>query len=261
MLHIANQSFHSRLVVGSARYPDPQTRRLAIEASGAQIVTVAIRRLNLKQPHENSLLEDLDFKRYFLLPNTAGCYTAKEAILTAQLAREALGTCWVKLEVIGHEKTLYPDMQELLSAAHELIAQGFIVLPYCSDDLIACSKLADMGCAAIMPLASPIGSGMGVNNSYNLALIRDEISLPIIIDAGIGTASDAALCMEMGMDGVMVNSSIALASHPIQMALAMKSGCEAGRHAYLAGRMPKKYFATPSTPLEGVIQCTESILS
>jgi thiazole synthase len=251
LLKIADHVFESRLIVGTARFPDPETRRQAIKASGAEIVTLSMRRLNVSQPYGGGILHDLDRSQLFLLPNTAGCFTAKEAILTAQLAREALGTHWIKLEVIGDEKTLYPDTQELLKAASELILQGFIVLPYCNDDLIVCGKLANMGCAAVMPLASPIGSGMGLLNVYNLAIIRQTLSLPIIVDAGIGTASDVARCMEMGMDGVMVNSAIALAEYPIQMAQAMKLACLAGRLAFFGGRIPKKEFASPSSPMEG----------
>jgi thiazole synthase len=254
LLKIANQLFRSRLIVGTARYPDPMTRTQAIAASEAHIVTLSMRRINYVDKEGGSLLRDLKCENYFLLPNTAGCFTAKEAILTAQLAREALDTTWIKLEVIGDEKTLLPDSTELLKAASELILQGFTVLPYCSDDPIICMKLAALGCAAIMPLASPIGSGMGLNNRYNLALIRKEIPLPVIVDAGIGTASDVALCMEMGMDGVMVNSAIARADDPIHMAHAMHLACVAGRAAYRAGRIPKREYASPSTPLEGMIR-------
>jgi len=191
-----------------------------------------------------------DLSPDFVLPNTAGCYTAQDAIYTAHLALEALGTEWIKLEVIGDERTLYPDIPELLKAAYQLVREGFTVLPYCNDDPVTCQKLADSGCAAVMPLASPIGAGMGINNRYNLEIVREKVSLPIIIDAGLGTASDVAQCMEMGMDGVLLNSAIARADHPVEMAQAMRLACEAGKHAYQAGRIPRKRYATPSTPGE-----------
>ncbi|MCH9625555.1 MAG: Thiazole synthase [Chlamydiales bacterium] len=261
MLQIEHKIFHSRLFIGSAGFPDSVTRKHAIKASGSEVITVSIRRINLQNPQSEETLHNLLEQKLFLLPNTAGCYTAKEAILTAQLAREALNTHWIKLEVIGDEKTLYPDAEELLQAAKELIAQGFTVLPYCSDDLVLCTKLARLGCAAIMPLASPIGSGMGLNNPYNLALIRQAISLPLLIDAGIGTPSDVTRCMELGADGVLVNSAIARAQNPIQMAKAMRLACESGRLAHLSGRISKKWFAIPSSPLQGVVRCTASILS
>lgn len=243
MLRIDGHTFSSHLLIGSARYPDPLTRIDAIKASGAEIVTVSIRRVSLD---DADLMRDL--APYFLLPNTAGCYTAQEAVRTAHLAREALGTNWIKLEVIGDEKTLFPDIPELLKAAYQLVHDGFVVLPYCSDDPITCRKLADIGCSAVMPLASPIGSGMGINNRYNLEMIRESLSLPIIIDAGIGTASDAALCMEMGMDGILLNTAIAGAGNPVEMARAMRLACEGGRLAYQAGRIPRKRHADPSTP-------------
>jgi thiazole synthase len=253
-LTIAGKPFASRLLIGSSRFPNPQTMMDAIEASGAEIVTVAIRRINLADKSSESILQYLNPKKYFLLPNTAGCYTAKDAVLTAQLAREALETNWVKLEVIGDDETLFPDAVELLKAAEQLIADGFTVLAYCNDDVITCRKLRDMGCAAVMPLASPIGSGMGIRNPYNLQIIREALpDVPLIIDAGIGTASDAAIAMELGYDGVLLNTAISQAQHPVQMARAMKLAVEAGRLAFEAGRIPRKLYATASSPIEGVI--------
>lgn len=252
MFTIADKRFNSRLLIGTARYPDPSTRLQAIDASGAEIVTVSIRRINLKENRTHNLMADL--KNYFILPNTAGCFTAKEAVLTAHLAREALHTNWIKLEVIGDEKSLYPDSSELLKAASQLIKEGFIVLPYCNDDPIVCQKLADLGSAAVMPLAAPIGSGMGIINRYILERIREQITLPLIIDAGLGTASDVAVAMEMGMDGVLLNTAVARAHHPIQMAKAMRLACEAGRNAYLAGRISIRKFAQASSPLQGIVR-------
>ena len=195
----------------------------------------------------------IDRNKYSILPNTAGCFTAKEAVLTAQLAREALETNWVKLEVIGDDETLFPDVTELLKAAEQLLADGFIVLPYCNDDPITCRKLADMGCAAVMPLGAPIGSGMGIRNPYNIQIIRDLIDIPVIVDAGVGTASDAALAMELGVDGILMNTAIAGAEHPVKMATAMKLAIEAGRLAFEAGRIPKRLYAKASSPVEGMI--------
>ncbi len=249
---IAGKVFSSRLLIGTAAYPNHATMLEAIGESGAEITTVAIRRINLKKNEENTLLDDLSSK-HFLLPNTAGCYTAKEAVLTAQLAREALETNWIKLEVIGDEKTLLPDVVELLKAAYELVREGFVVLPYCNDDLISCQKLAGMGCAAVMPLGSPIGSGMGICNPYNLQLLRKYITIPIIVDAGIGTSSDVVSAMEIGADAVLVDSAIARAEHPIHMARAMRLATEAGRLAYLAGRIPRKHYAIATSPTKGVI--------
>jgi len=250
---IANREFKSRLIVGTSRYPDPQTMLDSIEASGAEMVTVAIRRVKLDDPSEESPLRLLGDRDYFILPNTAGCYTAKEAVLTAQLAREALGQNWIKLEVIGDEETLFPDVPELLKAAEQLLAEGFVVLPYCNDDPITCKKLAGMGCAAVMPLGAPIGSGMGVRNPYNLQIIREQVDVPMIVDAGVGTASDAAVAMELGADGILLNTAIAQAKHPVDMARAMRLGVEAGRLAFRAGRIPRKLYATASSPLEGMI--------
>jgi thiazole synthase len=250
---IANKTFHSRLLIGSARYPDQGTMISAIEASEASIATVSIRRVNIFQSSMEAILQPLKAKGLHILPNTAGCYTAKEAVLTARLAREALETNWIKLEVIGDEKTLFPDVIELLKAADELVREGFIVLPYCNDDLITCRKLADLGCAAVMPLGSPIGSGMGILNPYNLQIIREKIEIPLILDAGIGTASDVSKAMELGFDGVLINTAIAQAEDPVSMAIAMKLACQAGRLAYVSGRIPKKLYATASSPLEGII--------
>jgi thiazole synthase len=253
-LIIANKEFNSRLIVGTSRYPDHNTLLDALEASGTEMVTVSIRRLNLTNGNgKESILGLIDRNKYSILPNTAGCYTAKEAVLTAQLAREALQTNWVKLEVIGDDETLFPDVVELLKAAEQLIADDFIVLPYCNDDPITCKKLADMGCAAVMPLGAPIGSGMGIRNPYNIQIIRETIDIPVIVDAGVGTASDAALAMELGVDGILMNTAIAGAEHPVQMAKAMKLAIEAGRLAYEAGRIPKKLYANASSPLEGLI--------
>ena len=250
-LTIADKTFTSRLLIGSAQYPNSQIMLDAIAASGAQIVTVAIRRVDLAGGGETVL--DLLEGDYHILPNTAGCFTAKDAVLTAQLAREALETNWIKLEVIGDRETLYPDVEHLLSAADELVRDGFIVMPYCTDDPITCRKLADIGCVAVMPLGSPIGSGMGILNPYNIEIIRAENDIPLVIDAGIGTASDAAQAMELGCDGVMLASAVSRARDPVRMAAAMKHGVEGGRHAHLAGRIPRKRHAEASSPQKGVI--------
>lgn len=253
-LIIANKEFNSRLIVGTSRYPDPDTMIQALDASGAEMVTVSIRRLNLHAGNgQESILNMLAERKYSILPNTAGCFTAKEAVLTAQLAREALSTNWVKLEVIGDDETLFPDVTELLKAAEELLRDNFIVLPYCNDDPVTCKKLADMGCAAVMPLGAPIGSGMGIRNPYNIQIIREIIDIPVIVDAGVGTASDAAFAMELGVDGILMNSAIAGAQHPVQMAKAMKLAIEAGRLAYESGRIPKKLYANASSPVDGII--------
>lgn len=253
-LEIAGQKFNSRLIVGTSRYPNPQVMLEALEVSGTEMITVSIRRLNLKADNgQESILNLLDRNKYFILPNTAGCYTAKDAVLTAQLARELLGTSWVKLEVIGDEETLFPDVSELLKAAEQLLIDGFTVLPYCNDDPITCKKLADMGCAAVMPLGAPIGSGMGIRNPYNIMIIRDIVQIPVIVDAGVGTASDASLAMELGVDGVLMNSAIAQAEHPVMMAQAMKLAVESGRLAYEAGRIPRRLYAKASSPVEGII--------
>jgi thiazole synthase len=252
-LKIAGRTFRSRLLIGSSGYPDQKTMTACMEASGAEIVTVAIRRINLNS-RQGSILQQIDPLRYFLLPNTAGCHTAHEAVLTARLAREALRTNWIKLEVIGDDKTLFPDVIELLHAAEILVRDGFVVLPYCNDDLIVCQKLADLGCAAVMPLGSPIGSGMGLGNLNQLQMIREKIKIPLIIDAGIGTASDAAIAMEIGVDGLLINTAIAKALHPILMAEAMSLACRSGRLAYLGGRIPKKFYAEASSTFEGKIE-------
>ncbi|MCC6864691.1 MAG: thiazole synthase [Ignavibacteria bacterium] len=253
-LTIAGKEFKSRLIVGTSRYPDPHTMIEALESSGTDFITVSIRRLNLKAGSgEESIMNMIDRNKYSILPNTAGCFTAKEAVLTAELAREALETNWIKLEVIGDDETLFPDVTELLKAAEELIKNNFIVLPYCNDDPITCRKLADMGCAAVMPLGAPIGSGMGLRNPYNIQIIRDIIEIPVIVDAGVGTASDAALAMELGVDGILMNSAIAGAEHPVKMAHAMKLAIEAGRLAFESGRIPKKLYANASSPVEGMI--------
>ncbi len=245
---LCGKMFSSRLLVGTARYPDIATLNGAIEASGAEIVTVSMRH---HKPGESNLLSQLSKKNLTILPNTAGCYTAQDAILTARLAREALNTRWIKLEVIGDDETLLPNSIELISAAETLIREGFYVLAYCSDDLIVCRKLESLGCSAIMPLGSLIGSGRGIQNKHTIALIRHFIKIPVIIDAGIGTASDVAEAMELGVDAVLLNTAIAGANHPIQMAQAMKLASEGGRHAYLAGRIPKRFFALASTPSKG----------
>lgn len=252
-LNIAGKEFNSRLIVGTSRYPDPQTMLDALEASETELVTVSIRRLNLNSSNGESIMAMLNRSKYGILPNTAGCFTAKEAVLTAQLAREALNTNWVKLEVIGDDETLFPDVVELLKAAEQLLSDGFVVLPYCNDDPITCKKLADMGCAAVMPLGAPIGSGMGIRNPYNIQIIREIIDIPVIVDAGVGTASDAALAMELGVDGILMNTAIAGAEHPVEMAEAMKLAIKAGRLAYESGRIPKRLYANASSPLEGLI--------
>ncbi len=251
-LTIAGKTFASRLFIGTARYPNQQIMLDAIEASGAEIVTVAMRRVSLDGGGES--IFDLLRERYHILPNTAGCYTARDAVLTAQLAREALNTNWIKLEVIGDDQTLFPDVEHLLRAAQELVNDGFVVLPYCNDDPITCKKLEDLGCAAVMPLGAPIGSGMGIRNPYNLRIIREQCHVPIIVDAGVGTASDAAIAMELGCDGILLNTAVARAQDPVKMARAMRLAIEAGRLAYEAGRIPRRLYATASSPLEGLIE-------
>jgi thiazole synthase len=255
-LVIAGKSYSSRLLVGTGKYKDFNETRAAVEASAAEIITIAIRRSNIGQnPNEPSLLEILPPSKYTLLPNTAGCYTADDAVRTLRLARELLdGHSLVKLEVLGDPQSLYPNMIETIAAAKTLVADGFQVMVYTSDDPIVAKQLEDIGCVAIMPLASLIGSGMGILNPWNLQLIMDRVSVPVIVDAGVGTASDAAIAMELGCDGVLMNTAIAGAQKPVLMASAMKKGVEAGREAYLAGRMPKKlYSASPSSPTTGII--------
>jgi thiazole synthase len=252
-LTIAGKTYRSRLLVGSGKYRDLEQTRAATEASGADIITVAIRRVNIGQdPNTPSLLDVVPPSRYTILPNTAGCYTADDAVYTLQLARELLnGHKLVKLEVLGDEKTLFPNMPETLKAAEKLVQDGFDVMVYCSDDPIQARMLEEIGCVAVMPLASLIGSGMGILNPWNLSLIIEQARVPVLVDAGVGTASDAAIAMELGCDGVLMNSAIAGARDPIRMAHAMKLAVEAGRNAYLAGRMPKRFAASPSSPMSG----------
>jgi thiazole synthase len=252
-LVIAGREFSSRLMVGTGKYADFQQMARAIEVSGAEIVTVAVRRVNISDRNKESLLDYLDLKKYTLLPNTAGCYTADDAVRTCRLAREAGLSDFVKLEVLGDEKTLFPDNEELLKAAKVLVKEGFTVLPYTSDDPIVCRKLEDLGCAAVMPLGAPIGSGLGIRNPYNIRIIMENVKVPVIVDAGVGTASDAAIAMELGCDGVLMNTGIAGAQDPVAMAEAMKLAVIAGRLAYKAGRIPKKLYATASSPLEGML--------
>ena len=251
-LQIGDYTFTSRLLVGTSRYPNPQVMLDALEASGTELVTVAIRRVNIQNPAPESHLDLIRQGGYQVLPNTAGCYTAKEAVLVAQLAREALGTDLVKLEVIGDDETLMPDVEQLLDAAKTLVDEGFTVLAYSNDDPITCRKLAALGCAAVMPLASPIGSGMGLVNPYNLRLIRELVDdTPLLVDAGIGTPSDAVQAMELGYDGVLLNTAIAQAQHPVAMARAMRHAVTAGRLAHRAGRIPRRLYAQASSPETG----------
>ncbi len=252
-LRIGNLELGSRLIVGTGKYKDLEQTRAALEASGAEMVTVAVRRLDLASPAGDGLMRYLRERQYKLLPNTAGCYTADDAVRTCRLARELGMTDVVKVEVLGDPKTLFPDVVETIKAAEILIKEGFTVLPYTTDDPIAAKKLEDIGCAAIMPLAAPIGSGLGIRNPYNIEIIREQTSLPIIVDAGVGTASDAAIAMELGCDAVLMNTAIAGAQDPVRMARAMRLAVEAGREAFLAGRIPKRLYATASSPLAGVI--------
>ncbi len=253
LLTIGKHTFRSRLFVGTGKYKDVEETRLAIEASGAEVVTVALRRVNLKDKGEGSMMSLLASGKFKLLPNTAGCYTADEAIRTCRLARELGLSDRVKLEVIGDERTLFPDNEATLEAARILVKEGFTVLPYCIDDPIVCKKLEDLGCSAVMPLAAPIGSGLGIRNPFNLAIIREQTKVPLIVDAGVGTASDAAYAMELGCDGVLMNTAIAGARDPLLMATAMRDAVRAGRAAYLAGRIPKKLYASASSPEAGLI--------
>jgi len=253
IFEIAGRKFTSRLIVGTGKYRDFEENRAAVEASGAEIVTVAVRRVNVTDPDQPMLIDYIDPKRYTYLPNTAGCYTADEAVRTLRLAREAGGWSLVKLEVLGDQKTLYPNMVETLAAAEALIADDFEVMVYCNDDPIMAKRLEDMGCCAIMPLGGLIGSGLGIQNPINIRLIVEQTSVPVLVDAGVGTASDATVAMELGCDGVLMNTAIAEAKDPIKMAFAMRAAVEAGRLAYLAGRMPKKLYADPSSPLGGLI--------
>ena len=259
-LVVAGRSYSSRLLVGTGKYKDFAETRSAIEASGAQIVTVAIRRTNIGQTRgEPSLLEFLPPSQFTYLPNTAGCYNAQDAVRTLRLARELLdGHKLVKLEVLGDPQSLYPNMPETLAAAKQLVSEGFEVMVYCSDDPIQAKMLEDLGCVAVMPLASLIGSGMGILNPWNLQLVIERVGVPVLVDAGVGTASDAAIAMELGCDGVLMNTAIAAAKHPVMMAQAMKKAVEAGREAFLAGRMPKKHYsATPSSPTTGTITSSQ----
>ena len=250
---IAGRRFSSRLIVGTGKYPSFEVMKKCHQASGAQIVTVAVRRLDLSAKGDASLMHWIDRDRLVVLPNTAGCYTAEEAIRTCHLAEELGLSKWVKLEVLGDEKTLFPDVEETVRAANVLVKEGFTVFPYTSDDLITARKLQDAGCAAIMPLAAPIGSGLGIRNPHNIRLILELARVPVIVDAGVGTASDAAIAMELGCDAVLMNTAIAGAKDPVRMAGAMKKAIEAGRDAYLAGRIPRKAYGTASSPVEGLI--------
>src|SRR5881296_2473366 len=252
-LVIAGRAFNSRLIVGTGKYRSFQEMQRAHEASGADMITVAVRRVNLTDRTKESMLDHLDRDKYFLLPNTAGCYNAEEAVRTARLGREVGLSNWVKLEVIGDQQTLFPDNEALLEATRVLVREGFVVLPYTSDDPVVCRKLEDAGAAAVMPLGAPIGSGLGIQNVNNIRIIREFARVPLIVDAGVGTASDAALAMELGADGVLMNTAIAGAQQPVSMAEAMKHAVIAGRLAYLAGRIPRKMYATGSSPIEGMV--------
>ena len=251
---LGGKTYRSRLIVGTGKYRDFAETRAAIDAAGAEIVTVAVRRVNITDSSKENLLDHLDLARITILPNTAGCHTAAEAIRTARLAREAGVGSLVKLEVIGDEKTLFPDVPATIEAAQVLIKEGFAVLPYITDDPIAAKRLEEAGCAAVMPLAAPIGSGLGIRNPYNLMIILEQSRVPVIVDAGVGTASDVAQAMELGCDAVLLNTAIAGAKQPILMAEAMRLGVEAGRKAFLAGRIARKLYATASSPLEGMVR-------
>jgi len=255
ILVLAGRQFRSRLIIGTGKYRSLPEMARAHAASGAEMVTVAVRRVNLTDRTKESLLDYIDREKFFILPNTAGCYTAEEAVRTARLAREAGLSQWVKLEVIGDEHTLFPDTEQLLQATRVLVKEGFVVLPYTNDDLIVARKLIDAGAAAVMPLAAPIGSGLGVQNEANLRILREKITeVPLIVDAGVGTASDAVIAMELGADGVLMNTAIAQAQDPVLMAEAMRHAIEAGRKAFLAGRIPRRLYASASSPLEGVLR-------
>jgi len=251
LLEIAGRRVASRLLIGTAGYPNQQIMLRALEVSGAEVVTVSVRRISLEGYAESMV--DLLGDRYVLLPNTAGCATVRDAVLTAQLAREALGTDWVKLELIGDRETLYPDVAQLVEAAETLVKDGFTVLPYCNDDPVICQRLIDVGCAAVMPLGAPIGSGMGICNPYNIAMICNRSPVPVVLDAGVGTASDAALAMELGCAAVLLNSAVAKAQDPVRMAGAMRRAVEAGYEARRAGRIPRREYAEPSSPQLGLI--------
>lgn len=250
---LGGKSYRSRLIVGTGKYKDFEETRRAIDASGAEMVTVAVRRVNITDPGKENLLDHVPPDRFTILPNTAGCYTAEEAIRTARLAREAGVGNLVKIEVIGDEKTLFPDVPATIEASKVLVDEGFVVLPYITDDPITCKKLEDVGCAAVMPLAAPIGSGLGIRNPYNLKIILEQSSVPVIVDAGVGCASDAARALELGCDAVLMNTAIAGADDPVKMAEAMRLGVEAGRLSYRAGRIARKLYATASSPIEGML--------
>jgi thiazole synthase len=252
-LLIAGRTFQSRLIVGTGKYPSFPVMAQAHAASGADMVTVAVRRVNIIGRSRESLLDYIDTSRMFILPNTAGCYTADEAVRTAHLAREAGLSNWVKLEVIGDERTLFPDNEQLIEATRVLVKEGFVVLPYTNDDPVTCRKLEDAGASAVMPLGAPIGSGLGIQNANNIRIIREFSRVPVIVDAGVGTASDAVVAMELGADGVLMNTAIAGAQEPIAMAEAMKHAVLAGRLAYMSGRIPRKMYATASSPVEGMV--------
>jgi len=245
-------TFRSRLIIGSGKFQDFAQNRAAAEASGAEMVTVALRRTKLDAPKGQGLLDYIPPDRFTILPNTAGCYTTQDALTTARMARELLGTDLIKLEVIGDERTLFPDVAATLEAARVLVDEGFTVLPYVTDDPVACQRLAALGCAAVMPLAAPIGSGLGIRNPANLRIIIETVEVPVIVDAGVGTASDAAVAMELGATAVLMNTGIAAAKDPVKMAAAMRLGVEAGRLAYEAGRMPRRLYASASSPLDGL---------
>ena len=253
LFQLAGKSYRSRLIVGTGKYRDFAQTRAAIDASGAEIVTVAVRRVNITDPGKENLLDHLDLSRITILPNTAGCYTADDAIRTARLAREAGVGSLLKLEVIGDEKTLFPDVTATIEAAKVLVKEGFVVLPYINDDPITAKRLEEIGCAAVMPLAAPIGSGLGIRNPYNIRIILEHSRVPVIVDAGVGTASDVSLAMELGCDAVLLNTAIAGAKDPRLMAEAMRLACEAGRKAFLAGRSPRKRYAPASSPIEGLL--------
>jgi thiazole synthase len=254
VLKLGPLSLSSRLVVGTGRYADLALMQACHDASGAELVTVALRRIDLEAPRGLGVLDRIDRRRISILPNTAGCYTPDDAVTTARLGRELLDTPLVKLEVIGDDRTLWPDVEGTLEAARVLVAEGFVVLPYCTDDPVVCKRLADLGCAAVMPLAAPIGSGLGIRNPTNLLLVREAVDIPMIVDAGVGTASDAAIAMELGADAVLLNTAIAAAKDPIKMATAMRHAVVAGRMAFEAGRMASRLHATASSPLDGRIR-------
>jgi thiazole synthase len=258
LLTIGKYTFRSRLFVGTGKYPSIPIMQAAHEASGSEVITVAIRRIHIDDPSGKTMIDFIDRKKYTILPNTAGCFTAKDAVLTAKLAREALETDLIKVEVIGDPETLYPDTRETLVACEELVKAGFTVLPYIVDDPVACKRLEEMGCAAVMPLAAPIGSGLGVCNPYSIAIIKERAGIPVIVDAGVGTASDATIAMEIGVDALLMNTGIAAARDPALMAEAMRDAVRAGRNAFLAGRMPKRLHAAASSPMTDLIATQRS---